>query len=168
MEKLTPRRKSPSRETCESAIKRILMTEVLQNGSNKHFRSAADFMNYFESLYTPSDALTKQVQRAIKSLNMPRDEKGYYIVNKTTVQLEQERQLRKVLEDGNASIHPMDNVETVLLHADPGVRSYLIHLIERSESFQDKYITIAETSNGLLFFTKCKNKLMILLNSLTT
>ena len=55
-------RKNPSRETCENTIKRILMTEVLQNGVNRHFRNAADFMNYFESLYPASDALTKQVQ----------------------------------------------------------------------------------------------------------
>ena len=77
MERNTTLRKNPSRETCENIIKRILMTEVLENGSNKHFRFASDFMNYFESLYPASDALTKQVQRAIKSLDMPKDENGY-------------------------------------------------------------------------------------------
>ena len=56
-------RKNPSRETCESIIRRILMTELTQNGKNRHFRKAADFMSYFESLYPASDALTKQVQR---------------------------------------------------------------------------------------------------------
>ena len=75
-------RKNPSRETCEGIIKRILMAEVLQQGTNCHFKSAADFMNYFESLYPTSDALTKQVQRAVKALNMPKDDKGYFIVNK--------------------------------------------------------------------------------------
>ena len=50
MERSTTLRKNPSRETCEGIIKRILMTEVLENGSNKHFRFASDFMNYFESL----------------------------------------------------------------------------------------------------------------------
>ena len=63
-------RRSPSREACEKTIKRILMTEVLENGRNKHFKSAADFMNYFESLYPASDALTKQVQRAVKALDI--------------------------------------------------------------------------------------------------
>ena len=58
-------RKNPSRETCEGIIRRILMTEVLEKGKNEHFRTAADFMKYFESLYPASDALTKQVQRAI-------------------------------------------------------------------------------------------------------
>lgn len=43
--------------------RRILMTEVLEKGKNEHFRTAADFMKYFESLYPASDALTKQVQR---------------------------------------------------------------------------------------------------------
>ena len=51
-------RKNPSRETCESIIRRILMTELTQNGKNRHFRKATDFMSYFESLYPASDALT--------------------------------------------------------------------------------------------------------------
>ena len=92
MEHSSTLRKNPSRETCEGIIKRILMTEVLENGCNKHFRFASDFMNYFESLYPASDALTKQVQRAIKALDMPKDENGYYIVNKTSAQLENEKQ----------------------------------------------------------------------------
>ena len=58
-------RKNPSRETCEGIIRRILMTEVLEKGKNEHFRTAADFMKYFESLYPASDALTKQVQRKL-------------------------------------------------------------------------------------------------------
>ena len=83
-------RKNPSRETCEGIIRRILMTEVLEKGKNEHFRTAADFMKYFESLYPASDALTKQVQRAIRSLNMPKDELGYFIPNKTAEQLAQD------------------------------------------------------------------------------
>ena len=71
MERSSSLRKNPSRETCEGIIKRILMTEVLEHGGNRHFHSASDFMGYFESLYPASDALTKQVQRAIKALNMP-------------------------------------------------------------------------------------------------
>ena len=90
MEHLSTGRRNPSRDTCEKTIKRILMTEVLENGRNKHFKTAADFMNYFESLYPASDALTKQVQRAIKALDMPRDEHGYFIVNKTVDQFNQE------------------------------------------------------------------------------
>lgn len=44
-------RKNPSRQTCETIIKRILMTEVLEKGTNRHFKQASDFMSYFESLY---------------------------------------------------------------------------------------------------------------------
>ena len=56
MERSTTLRKNPSREAWEKVIKRILMTEVLEHGSNQHFRFASDFMNYFESLYPASDA----------------------------------------------------------------------------------------------------------------
>ena len=167
MEHNTTLRKNPSRETCEGIIKRILMTEVLENGKNKHFRFASDFMNYFESLYPASDALTKQVQRAIKSLDMPKDENGFYIVNKTTAQLENEKQITQLLKTANVSVHPMDQVDTIFLSVNSYMKSYLIHLIETTETFQGKYITIVETSNGLLIYTENKNQLLILLNSLT-
>lgn len=166
MEHLNTLRKNPSRETCEGIIKRILMTEVLEHGRNKHFRFASDFMNYFESLYPASDALTKQVQRAVKSLDMPKDEFGFYIVNKTSAQLEHEKEITHILKSANVSLHPMENVETVFLSVNNHLKSYLIHLLETSETFQGKYITIVETSNGLLIYTENKKQLVILLNSL--
>lgn len=160
-------RKSPSREVCENTIKRILMTEVLENGSNVHFKNAADFMNYFESLYPPSDALTKQVQRAVKALNMPKDEKGFFLVNKTSAQLEQEKEIRHLFEIGDVSFHPMDAYECVFLSVASHIQPYLLHIFETSETFRGKYITIIPCSNGLMFYTQNKNQLIILLNSLT-
>jgi hypothetical protein len=167
MEQGTTLRKNPSREACEKVIKRILMTEVLEHGSNKHFRFASDFMNYFESLYPASDALTKQVQRAVKAMDMPKDENGYYIVNKTNAQLEQETELTSLLKNANVSVHPMEQVDTVFLSVVPHMRSYLVHLMETTDSFRGKYITLVETSNGILIYTENKSQLLILLNSLT-
>ena len=167
MEPGTTLRKNPSREACEKVIKRILMTEVLEHGSNKHFRFASDFMNYFESLYPASDALTKQVQRAVKAMDMPKDENGYYIVNKTNAQLEQENELTALLKNANVSVHPMEQVDTVFLSVVPHMRSYLVHLMETTDSFRGKYITLVETSNGILIYTENKSQLLILLNSLT-
>lgn len=159
-------RKNPSRATCEAAIKRILMTEVLQYGSNKHFRNATDFMSYFESLYPASDALTKQVQRAIKSLDMPKDDRGYFIVNKTNNQFEQEKEITHLFEVGHACVHPMDTCEMVFLQVDASVRSYIVHTLNTSETFRDKFVTMVEASNGLIIYTENKNQLTILLNSL--
>lgn len=167
MERTTTLRKNPSRKTCESVIKRILMTEVLENGSNKHFRFASDFMNYFESLYPASNALTKQVQRAVKALDMPKDEHGYFIVNKTSAQLEQETELTHLLKTANITVHPMEQIDTVFLSVAPHLRSYLIHMLENTDSFKNKYITLVETSNGVLIYTENKKQLLILLNSLT-
>lgn len=166
MERSTNLRKNPSRQTCESIIKRILMTEVLEHGRNKHFRFASDFMNYFESLYPASDALTKQVQRAVKALDMPKDEFGYFIVNKTSSQLEHEKEISHLIKSANVSVHPMENVETLFLTVNSHLKSYLIYLLETTETFQGKYITIVETSNGLLIYTENKKQLLILLNSL--
>jgi hypothetical protein len=168
MDSFTKLKKNPSRETCEGIIKRILMTEVLQHGSNTHFKNASDFMNYFESLYPASDALTKQVQRAIKSLNMPKDEAGYFIANKTVDQFDQEQEITRAFTQANVSIDPMENIETVFLSAPAHMRPYLIHMFETTVTFEGKYLTIAETSNGLLIYTENKKQLLILLNSLTT
>lgn len=159
-------RKNPSREVCENIIRRILMTEILEKGKNEHFRSAADFMTYFESLYPASDALTKQVQRAIKSLNMPKDESGYFIPNKTTEQLEQENEIKYLFAKTHAKVFSMDEYKPLFLQVDPAAKSYLIHQIENSPLFQDKYLTLQETSNGIIFYTKNISQLEILLNSL--
>ena len=160
MEHLSSMRKNPSREVCEKTIKRILITEVLQNGSNTHFRTAADFMNYFESLYPSSDALTKQVQRAVKALDMPKDEKGYFIVNKTNEQFHQEKEISNLLKQAHSVIHSMEQVETIFISADPHLRSHLIHLLETSLTFSGSFITISETSNGILIYTEKKAKLL--------
>ena len=151
-------RKNPSRQTCETIIKRILMTEVLEKGTNRHFKQASDFMSYFESLYPASDSLAKQVQRAVKSMNMPKDSNGYFIINKSREQLEQEK--------ASASVEPLEEYETVFLRADAKLASYLMDTIEGSITFQDKYITMVKTSNGILFYTLNKPVLVTLLNSL--
>jgi hypothetical protein len=166
MDQSSALRKNPSRETCEKVIKRILTTEFLQQGDNRHFRSAADFMSYFESLYPASDALTKQVQRAVKSLNMPQDEHGYFIVNKTAAQLEQEKEISRLFSLAHVTVDDMENCETVFLTADQAMRTYLIHTLEQSVTFREKIVTILETSSGLLIYTRKKQQLLTLLNSL--
>lgn len=161
------KRKNPSRESCEEYIRRILMTEVLEHGKNKHFRSASDFMSFFESLYLPSDALTKQVQRAVKAMDMPKDADGYFIVNKTTAQHEQDNEIRELFSKGQISMTSLEECETVFLAVKEHLRSHLIYCLEHSETFSGKYVTILETCNGLILYTKNKNQLMVLLNSLT-
>ena len=159
-------RKNPSRETCESIIRRILMTELTQNGKNRHFRKAADFMSYFESLYPASDALTKQVQRAVQSLHMPKDANGFFIVDKTAAQVEQEQCLGKLFADANVSLHPMEQVETVFLSVPSHMQELLLHTFEQSDLFAGQILTIVRTCNGLLIYTEAKKQLLSLLNRL--
>ena len=159
-------RKNPSREQCQKIIKRILVTEVLQQGHNEHFKQAADFMNYFESLYPPSDALTKQVQRAVKAMDMPKDENGYFIVNKTSEQTGQEQEIRHLMQKGNCSVVDLTECETVLLKADASLRSYLLHTLSSSITFEHRMETAIETCNGILIYTKDKESLIHALNAL--
>ena len=108
-------------------------------------------MSYFESLYPASDALTKQVQRAVQSLHMPKDADGFFIVDKTAAQVEQEQCLGKLFADANVSLHPME---------------LLLHTFEQSDLFAGQILTIVRTGNGLLIYTEDKKQLLSLLNRL--
>lgn len=156
----------PSRTQCEDIIKRILMTEVLEKGTNEHFKTAADFMKYFESLYPAGNALTKQVQRAVKSLNMPKDDKGYFIINKTAEQLDQDKEISFLLKKTKSHVSELDEYETLFLKVTGDSKDYLYDLISKSDSFLDKYITMINASNGIIFYTKNKQVLSVLLESL--
>lgn len=158
--------KNPSRKTCEEAIRKILMTEVLEQGTNVHFKSATDFMGYFESLYPPSPSLLKQVQRAIKSMDMPKDEKGYFIINKTKSQLAHDSEISTILARSAAELKPLSEYETVFMELSPDYKSYLLQLIDESPTLKGKYITIIDTTEGLLFYTCNKPVLETMLQSL--
>lgn len=98
-------------------------------GKNEHFKTATDFMKYFESLYPASDSLTKQVQRAIKSLDMPKDPNGYFIINKTAEQLDQDQELSFMLQKSKAHVTSLEDYETLFLATDPNYKYYLLQLI---------------------------------------
>ncbi|MCR4611283.1 MAG: hypothetical protein K5644_05235 [Lachnospiraceae bacterium] len=163
---MDPIRKNPSRKECEDSIKRILMTEVLENGKNSHFKSAKDFMSYFESLYPPGDSLNKQVQRAIKSLDMPKDENGFFIINKTGAQMDEDREIGKMLRTTQATPMSLSECDTLFLKTDRKYKDYLVTLIEESETFRGKYVTIVNSTEGLIFYTENKTNLETLINSL--
>ena len=159
-------KKNPSREACQKVIKRILVTEVLEKGTNEHFRQASDFMSYFQSLYPASDALTKQVQRAIKSMDMPKDDKGYFIVNKTSEQLEQDKQLRSLLAQGEASLLTLEEVEPLLIKVSPEIADYLIYSLSNAISMKNRFETIVRSNNGIIVYTREKNRVLSFLQSL--
>ena len=144
METENTTRKNPSRETCQKIIKRILVTEVLEKGCNEHFRQASDFMGYFQSLYPASDALTKQVQRAIKAMDMPRDERGYFIVNKTSEQFEQDKEISRLLQSGEASLKSLEESEPVLIEVPTELADYLMYTLSSSISLKGHYDTMVK------------------------
>lgn len=147
-------KKNPSRKSCEEAIRRILMTEILEQGRNIHFRNAMDFMNYFESLYPASPGLIKQVQRAIRSMDLAKDSDGYFIIDKTKSQVAHDDEVALLLEKCKARFTPLDDYDTLFLAVEPAYKSYLLQLLEESPTFSDKYITILDTTRGFIFYTK--------------
>ena len=160
-----PKSKNPSRKSCEKIIERILMTEILEKGRNQQFKSAADFMPFFESLYPASPSLNKQVQRAVVQMGLPKDRNGFFIINKTEAQIEEDEEISHMLSRGNASLLPLET-ETVFLKLNSDSIDYLFDLIHSSESFKDLYITMFKTSDGIIFLTESKARLNVLIESL--
>ena len=172
METENSTRKNPSRETCQKIIKRILVTEVLEKGCNEHFRQASDFMGYFQSLYhalagnPASDALTKQVQRAIKAMDMPRDERGYFIVNKTSEQFEQDKEISRLLQSGEASLKSLAESEPVLIEVPTELADYLMYTLSSSISLKGHYDTMVKAYNGIIIYTRERSRILSYLQTL--
>lgn len=166
MDNYSMEHKNPSREICQQIIKRILSVEILENGSNKHFRHSSDFLGYFESLYPASDSLTKQVQRAVKALHMPKDEKGYYIPNKTIDQLAQEKELRSILTKSASFVDDLEEAQPLFLSLNPSYQDYALQVISECETFRGLYVTAHKCAEGILFYTRNRQKLKILFDSL--
>lgn len=144
-------RKNPSRKTCEDIIRRILTTEANMPGSGRHFRHAADFISYFESLYPASSSLTKQVQRAVQAMHLAKDADGYFMIDRTEEEYAFEQELAHLLT--RASLHPLEQATPVLLEIEAPLRQYLIYLTQHSVPLRNLYETVLETSNGVLFYT---------------
>lgn len=152
--------KNPSREACEKIIRRILVTEVLEKGRNTQFKNAASFMNYFESLYPASPGLTKQVQRAVKAMDLPKDENGYYLINKTGSQVAEDKEMKALCEKYQVTMKDLSECEQIFLKVHPDCRTYLMQQLLSSKTFSDKLVTIAETGNGLILYTTQKQRLL--------
>ena len=81
-------------------------------------------MAYFESLYPSGPALTKQVQRAIKSMDLAKDGNGYFMLNKTKKDLAKENELTSILEKSMAELLNPADYDFVFLSCDEKYHSY--------------------------------------------
>jgi hypothetical protein len=161
-------RKNPSRESCEDIIRRILDRELALKGKNNVFKQSSDFMPYFESLYPASNSLLKQVQRAVKSLAMPKDDNGYFIPNKTKEQYQQELFIGTLLKKSNVTIKEMDISKPLFLQVNAELSEYLMYTIMNSKMFEDLIITMHKTYNGVLIYSNDSVALSSLLHNILT
>lgn len=160
------KKRTPSRTECENMIKKILLTEVENRTVNATFKKPSDFMSFFESLYPPSPALSKQVQRAIKSLNMAKDENGYYILNKSQEQSNQDNTLKALLLEADYTITSLDSAETIFLQLESDYIDFVMNKLANSISARPHIITMIPTINGILIYTNEKSRLFDLLDNI--
>lgn len=155
---LSSSHKNPSRKSCEQTIKKILTREFEEYGENHHFKQASDFMIYFESLHPASPGLTKQVQRAVNALDLPRDENGYFMINKTVEEYKAEQELSHLLQA--SSLVNLLDCTPILINAEPWKHDHIIHLIKSAPQLQQLYVTLAKADNGVLLYTKKPEELL--------
>ena len=160
MENTQNTRRNPSRSECEKIIRRILITEILENGKNRHFRMATDFLKYFESLYPPSDSLTKQIQRAVRSMDMPKDDEGYYIVDKTTKQAKLENDIKELMNESMSRVTDLSDYSPISVTLKPQMIDYVSDLIERTNILSQNISHIVRSNTGIIIYTKNKEKLL--------
>ena len=123
-------------------------------------------MPIFEALYPASPSLVKQVQRAVKAMNMPKDENGYFLVDKTKFQMEQDKELSNLLKKSNADLCEPGSFETVLITIEDHYKDYIFQLVSESSTLSGKFVTAIKTSNGILFLTDNKELLKTFLKEL--
>lgn len=143
--------KNPSRKTCEDIIRRILTTEAEQSASSRHFKHASDFIRYFESLYPASPSLTKQVQRAVQSMQLAKDSNGYFMIDRTREDYAMEQEIAHLFSDVQPKILKQDI--PVFLEIPSGKRQYFLHLINSNNNLKELFTTALETYNGVLIYT---------------
>jgi hypothetical protein len=156
-------RTSPTRTDCEKAIRRILMRETLQNGKNLHFRNSSDFMPYFESLYPAGPSLQKQVQRAIKAMDLAKDKDGFFFIDRTKEQISDDNDIKKLFQTSGAQNPISTEIETVFLplnDSDSDTIRFLSKKLSSSKSYTGKFIAVIPAANGIVFLTNQKERLI--------
>ena len=145
-------KKNPSRKTCEEIIRRILTTEASQSSTNRHFKHASDFIRYFESLYPSSPSLTKQVQRAVQSMQLAKDANGYFMIDRTREDYAAEQEIAHLF----SGIRPklLKQAAPIFLEIPPGKRQYFLHLIHTNHNLRELFTTAMETYNGVIIYSE--------------
>ena len=57
-------------------------------------------------------------------------------------------------------------LEVVFLEVDKTRRGYLMELFYESEAVREKFVTMVEAVNGIVFYTENRNQLSVMLRSL--
>lgn len=81
---------------------------------------------------------------------MPRDERGYFIVNKTSEQFEQDKEISRLLQSGEASLKSLAESEPVLIEVPTELADYLMYTLSSSISLKGHYDTMVKAYNGTL------------------
>ena len=145
---------NPSRMDCEILIRKILTSEVKQKGQNCQFKHSVDFLPFFESLYPSSKSLGKQVQRAIKEMNLPKDYQGYYIINRSLEELSLETHLFHFFQYESLKIRVVNNDELLLFSQDTTIYSYSMTKLKQLFSYLDINTSWVISEKGIQLITK--------------
>ena len=80
--------------------------------------------------------------------------------------MDQDKEISHMLKKTSASFESLEDCEKLFLAVEPAYKSYLLQLISESATFENTYVTIVDSSKGLIFYTRNKNNLGMLIESL--
>ena len=97
---------------------------------------------------------------------MPRDERGYFIVNKTSEQFEQDKEISRLLQSSEASLKSLEESEPVLLEVPTELADYLMYTLSSSISLKGHYDTMVKAYNGIIIYTRERSRILSYLQTL--
>ena len=97
---------------------------------------------------------------------MPKDEDGFFIVDRTVKQMEKEKSLKAILSESESVVTDLSGYAPILVKTDPHNRIYLMHLISEVSTLNDKIAAMTECSVGVILYTVEKEKVLSILDRL--
>lgn len=95
-----------------------------------------------------------------------RDERGYFIVNKTSEQFEQDKEISRLLQSGEASLKSLAESEPVLIEVPTELADYLMYTLSSSISLKGHYDTMVKAYNGIIIYTRERSRILSYLQTL--
>lgn len=100
-------------------------------------------------------------------MNLLKDEDGFYTLERSEENLRNQEEIRRLFRS-HVKLIPSSDLRTMsflFLAVESPEKEYLLQLLSREKSLSGKYLTMMDSSNGILFLTEQPDVLLSALSS---